>query len=332
MTGDVLRVGLVGAGMVSQFHVAGWQVCADAELRGIADPDIGRAQARALEAGGVPFFSALAGMAADIDLDAVDIVAPPHLHGALIGEALALGLHVMCQKPLAPTASEASAIVSGLPTEPRVMVHENWRWRAPYRVLKHALQTGILDAPEKFEFRVQSSGLVPAANGTFPAIERQPFFVGLQRFLVTELLVHHLDTLAFLFGPLTVLEARLDRRCDAIIGEDFADIRLMAGGIEGRLVGDCCVPGAQPLPNDRLILDDGASADIDGWSVRLSDNDIRSFDPSESYQRSYSDTIAHFARCIRMGDGFETTPEQAVAVLETVEEIYRLGADSWSSI
>jgi predicted dehydrogenase len=42
-----LRIGMIGAGMVTQHHLAAWSEIPDAEVVAIADPDRSRAEARA---------------------------------------------------------------------------------------------------------------------------------------------------------------------------------------------------------------------------------------------------------------------------------------------
>ena len=320
-----LRVGLVGAGMVSAYHIRGWQTCPGARLVAIADPDAARAMARAGEAG-VPAFETLGAMAAAMSLDAVDITSPVATHAALVREAAASGLAVMCQKPLAPSAADAAALIDDLATEARVMVHENWRWRGPYRALKAVLDGGLRDRVDGFTLDVASAGLLPDANGDRPALVRQPFMAQMPRLIVLELLIHHLDTLAFLFGPLTVEGALLERRSDAVVGEDHAAIRLSAGGLEGELVGDFCRPGAPAMPRDALTLAGGGGATLDGWQVSVGDRTIYATEADAGYQASYSDTIRHFVEQLRSGEPFETPPQTALQTLRLIEEIYALGA------
>ena len=189
-----LRVGLVGAGMVAEHHVRAWKASAGGELIAVCDPDPARASSRAALFGGRSYLD-LDEMLASEPLDALDIIAPASLHVPLILAGTDRNLAVMCQKPLAPTAAEASVLMDRLPAGARVMVHENWRWRAPYRALADALALGQVQPVVGFDFRVASSGLLRDADGRYPALERQPFFARLDRFLVIEVLVHHLDTL-----------------------------------------------------------------------------------------------------------------------------------------
>ncbi|MCR9121773.1 MAG: Gfo/Idh/MocA family oxidoreductase [Phyllobacteriaceae bacterium] len=319
MTG--LNVGLVGAGMVAEFHIEGWRRCPSAHIVGIADPDLSQAAARADQAG-VKAFPSLSDMRKACSLDAVDIVAPPIAHAALIGEAVATGLHVLCQKPLAPSFDAARAIVSDLPGSPRVMIHENWRWRAPYRALKAGLRSGAIAMPDRFAFSVESCGLIARDDGTYPALERQAFFASLDRFLVIELLVHHLDVLSFLLGPIAVNGARLCRRCPAVRAEDGAMIHLSAGGVPGVLTGDFCKPGAPERPTDHLVFEGDDRVEVQGWSAKRNRQLLASVDPVEGYLDSYARAIAHFVEALAEDKPFETPASTGVDLLELVETVY----------
>ncbi len=316
-----LRVGLIGAGMVSQYHLAGWADCPGARVVAIADPNPARATARAASLG-LPVYASLAEMRAAERLDAVDIVAPVGAHGALISEVVAAGLPVMCQKPLMPDAAAARRLLSGLPATARVMVHENWRWRRPYRLLKSALDDGRVANPGCFEMQVESSGLLPDALGHYPALVRQPFFADMDRLIVFELLIHHLDTLQFLFGPIEIVSATLAHRCPAVRGEDRAEIELRAGGVPGRLTGDFCVPSRPAMPEDRLRLDGNGGTCVTGWALKIPGTPVDAIDPHVGYQKSYTATIRHFVTCAKRGMPFETPAIDGERLLDIVEAIY----------
>lgn len=318
-----LRVGMVGAGMVSEYHIAGWLACPKAALVAIADPDLEKVDARGRLVPGARMFASLSEMLRGCDLDAVDIVTQPSTHGSLIAEAQAAGLHVMCQKPLAPDLVQAEKIAVALCPDTRVMVHENWRWRPQYRALRQALDTHRVPRPERFELRLESSGLLPDPQGCYPALQRQPFFADMPRFLVYEVLVHHLDTLSFLFGDVEIEAAELARHCRAIVGEDRADILLTAGGIPGRLLANFCVNDAPPLPSDSLFFNGTSEPIIEGWSLRISERENDSWGLN-GYQQSYTSTIQHFVECLETGAQFETSVGQTTEILKLVEKVYQL--------
>ena len=119
------------------------------------------------------------------------------------GSAAARGLAVLCQKPLAPTLAAAEALVAAVGGAVPLMVHENWRFRAYYRRLREWLDDGHGSATvRQVQLDFLSSGMIPDDDGKRPALVRQPFLAGLERLLVMEILIHHLDTLRFLLGEL----------------------------------------------------------------------------------------------------------------------------------
>lgn len=311
--------------MVAAHHLAGWAATGGARVTAIAEPDPVRRVGRA-DTHGIRGYATLAEMLAAETLDAVDIVAPVGAHAALVRDAVEVGLPVMCQKPLTPDLASADRLIAALPPGARVMLHENWRWRRPYRRLKAALSAGEVPVPAAIEMRAESAGLLADDTGRLPALERQPFFAGLERLIVFELLIHHLDVLGFLFGPVTVRDAVLTHRCPQVAGEDRAEIRLTAGPVEALLVGDFMVPGV-PVVRDRLRLGPGADWTIDGWTLCLPGRQSEAPDPETLYQESYTATIAHFVACLRSGAPFETDARHGRDLLAIVEEVYRAARD-----
>lgn len=312
-----LRVGLIGAGMVAQHHAIAWSRCENAALVAVADPDP-QAAAR-LSPGATVFHDSLTALLRETEVDAIDIATPVATHAPLVHEAVAAGLPVLCQKPLAPTVVEAERLVSDLPPEARVMLHENWRWRPTYRALKAHLAER--PKPDTFDFRCESSGLCLSQSGTYPALERQPFLAELDRLIVFELLGHHIDVLSFLFGPVEILSAQTQRRCPAVKGEDSARIELVAGGVTGWLTGDFAASEAPPRPRDTLALD-GRPVVID-WTLDTGGNERR-WNADDGYQKSYDACIAHFASGTLSGGSYETPVPHGVTLLRAIEEVYAL--------
>ena len=191
-----LRVGLVGAGWVTQHHLPGWQRLAGrAQVVAIADPSESRARERAREFGIEQVYTDAATMFDRAKLDAVDIAAPREAHADLVRLAADRGLAVLCQKPLAPTLAEARALVADVATRTRLMVHENWRFRPYYRQISDWLRSARIGRVVQAQMTVLSSGLIPDADGKLPVIVRQPFIATLDRALVMEVLIHQIDTL-----------------------------------------------------------------------------------------------------------------------------------------
>lgn len=103
----MIRVGLVGAGLHSLAHLEGYQGSRNVDLTAVCDVVPGRAEAIAEKFGIPNVCASLEDMAAKRLVDLVDIVTPPLSHRAVVGSALELGLHVICEKPLAIAVAEA---------------------------------------------------------------------------------------------------------------------------------------------------------------------------------------------------------------------------------
>ncbi|KHJ56068.1 oxidoreductase [Aureimonas altamirensis] len=324
-----LRIGLVGAGWVTQHHLQGWKrIADDAQVVAIADPCAVRARERA-HAFGIPaIFSDAGAMLAAGGLDAVDIAAPRAFHADLARLAASHGLPILCQKPLAPTLDEARRLIADIDGKVRLMVHENWRFRAYYRLAAEWLRAGRIGAVKAATLQLVTSGTVPDREGRYDALVRQPFLADEPRMLVAEVLIHHLDTLRMLLGPLTVAAAALSRSCEAIAGEDSAVIHLSTA--EGRGVGifaSFAAHGAATHQSDRLLLlGERGTIPLDGSVLTLSgaEEDTVTFDPQATYSDSYAAAIGHFVDCLRSGAPFETSSNDNLETLQLVEDCYRM--------
>lgn len=327
-----LRIAMVGAGWVTQYHLPAWQAMADrAEVVAICDPDSEAAHRRAREFGIPAVFQDAEAMLVGAGVDALDICAPRDFHAGLVRLGARHGLPVLCQKPLATDLDAAADLVAQVDGRVPLMVHENWRFRPYYRRLRDWIDEGLVGAIRHVELEFHSSGMIPDDRGVRPALERQPFFTTLDRLLVMEVLIHHLDTLRFLLGKMAVDTARLWRTNDEIRGEDVASIALhsMSGGATVFVSGNLAVHGAPPVPRDRLrIFGAHGVVSLDGGTLRFEGNETReeAFDLDASYRQSYAGAIGHFLDGLERGGRFETDARDNLMTLELVETIYRLSA------
>jgi UDP-N-acetylglucosamine 3-dehydrogenase len=105
-----LKVGVVGVGVMGSNHARVLAEMAGVQLAGVVDPDAKRRQFVARAVGCAEF--------GDLDaliqrgLDAVTIAAPTHLHHDIALKCIANGIHVLVEKPIAPTVEEGRTIVA----------------------------------------------------------------------------------------------------------------------------------------------------------------------------------------------------------------------------
>jgi myo-inositol 2-dehydrogenase/D-chiro-inositol 1-dehydrogenase len=106
-----MRVGVVGFGAWGKFHARGWRKVAGAELAGIVAHGDGSAAEAAAEFPDVAIHRSLAALL-DSGVEVADIVAPNHLHAAMVLAALEAGCHVVVEKPLATSTADLDRIVA----------------------------------------------------------------------------------------------------------------------------------------------------------------------------------------------------------------------------
>jgi UDP-N-acetylglucosamine 3-dehydrogenase len=107
--GRVLRVGVVGVGVMGSNHARVFAEIAGVELVGIADPDPSQRDFVSRALGCKAFADVKALLAAGVD--AVTIAAPTHLHQPIALACIRAGAHVLVEKPIASTAEEARDII-----------------------------------------------------------------------------------------------------------------------------------------------------------------------------------------------------------------------------
>ncbi len=107
--GRSLRVGVVGVGVMGSNHARVFAGLPGAELVAVADPDRKQADfvARTLGCKAVGDVAELL----DLNVDAVTIAAPTHLHHDIALACIARGVHVMVEKPIASSVEEGREII-----------------------------------------------------------------------------------------------------------------------------------------------------------------------------------------------------------------------------
>ena len=101
------RILLVGFGGMGHVHYVNMKRMDNAEIVGITGTEHDR---KAAEKTGLPFFLSITEGIQKLSPDAVDITTPTFLHKLHVMEALECGVDVICEKPLALSASDAAEI------------------------------------------------------------------------------------------------------------------------------------------------------------------------------------------------------------------------------
>jgi predicted dehydrogenase len=206
------------------------------------------------------------------------------------------------------------------------MVHENFRFRPHYATVKDWLDAGRIGRVRQARLTVRSSGFAPADGETPPILARQPYLRDFPRLLIFDALIHHLDVLRCLFGPLAVVSARLARINPDLAGEDVATVVLQ--GPEGLgivLDGNFSSPGYPVMPVDRLEAVGSRATllyDVTRLSIMGGAEPAVPFDPIGDYQVCFTEAIRRFVDGLRTGEPFPTDAADNLEVLRLMEACY----------
>ena len=323
---DRLRIGLAGAGAISQYHLIGWSEMSDARVVAICDIDEAKARAKGQAFDIANVYTDFRAMIEREKLDAVDIVTPVGTHAELTRLAADAGLHVSCQKPLTPTVREADELIAYVGERVRFMVHENYRFRPHYVTIREWLAQGRVGAITQARMTVRCQGMIEV-NGVPPfLLNRQPYLKDFARLLIFEVLIHNLDAMRVLLGPLEVVAAQVAKVNRALAGEDAAVVLLKgAGGLIAILDGNISAPGYGPLPTDRLEIMGTMGTliyDRDRLTMAGSDEPPMVFDLAKNYQVCFSAAVREFVNGIRTGRPFPTDRLDNLETLRLMEACY----------
>lgn len=218
----------IGAGYFAPFQYEAWTRIPEVTITALHNRS--EAPARSImQRFGVPrFYDDWRKMIDEEQPDFVDIITPPETHEDMCAYAAGRGVHIICQKPLAPTLEASRRIVDhARRAGVRFMVHENFRWQPWYREIKRIQGAGIIGDFSHLIFLMRTGdGWGPDAY-----LARQPFFREYPRLLIYETGVHFIDTFRFLLGEVETVFASVRRLNPAIRGEDAGHLVFtFAGG------------------------------------------------------------------------------------------------------
>jgi D-apiose dehydrogenase len=316
---DVLKGGIIGCGFFAERHIEAWRRIPEVEIAAAADPQLERAKRFAKRA-----YPSAEEMLGSERLDFVDIVTRVETHLPLLRLAVERKIPVICQKPVAPDWSTAIEMVEAAESAAvPLMIHENWRWQAWYRVAHEMIARGDIGGPIGYGFRTRTQDGI----GQQP-YQKQPYFRQARRLLIDETLVHHIDTARFLFGDIESIYAQASRRNPNVTAEDQAILVLsheegIHGWIDGHRFRDPDPDG--PAMGDAFLegelgtISIAATGDVYRDNVLAWKNDVCTGYRGDSVRA----TQAHFISCLKTGSSFESGGREYLKTFGAVEAAYR---------
>lgn len=332
-----IRVGLIGYGLAgAAFHAPLIHATAGLELAAIVTGNPGRReQARAAHPDSELIDSVDALWNAQTPVDLAIIATPNRTHVPLARAALAAGMHVVVDKPFAPTAADGRTLIDEARRRGRILsVYHNRRWDGDFLTVQRLLREGALGDPMRFESRFERWRPVP--TGAWRESGDPEDAGG----ILFDLGSHLIDQALVLFGRVKTVYAELDRRRPGMKIDDEAFLALThASGVRSHLLLSAMTgqPAARmrvlgtraayvkhgPDPQEAALRRSG-KLHVSGFHEdprdafgRLGAGDSVEEIPTEvgGYQRFYEGMVT----AIRTGSPPPVDPADAVAGLEIIE-------------
>jgi len=147
-----LRVGLVGAGYISEFHARAIQRVPNARIVGIADVVNSRAAGLASRFRIPKVFPTMEAMMNE-GVDVIHILTPPDTHAQLAIGALENGCHVLVEKPLAINAGEVDRIsAAAAAAQKSVCVNHSMLYDRFVSKALNLVRSGAIGIPLTFDY------------------------------------------------------------------------------------------------------------------------------------------------------------------------------------
>jgi predicted dehydrogenase len=166
----VLSGAIIGFGEVARRgHAPAYTASSEAKIIAVVDPTEERRRVARECLPGVATFSTIAELAAEAELDFVDICTPPALHGEPMLDALARGWNVLCEKPLLldPVELEKARGLARERGRAVVPVH-NWKYAPIIRQATKLLLSGAIGSLRHLEIETLRIHDCAAADPNHP--------------------------------------------------------------------------------------------------------------------------------------------------------------------
>lgn len=333
---EVLKGVGIGAGYFSPFQYEAWQRIPETRITAICNTKIEKAKPLMKKYKISHHYTDWREMIEKERPDFVDIITPPETHLEMCRFAADRGIHIVCQKPLAPTFEEAVELVNYVQGKNiRFMVHENWRFQPWYREIKKLVSRGAIGRMHTMNFRKRMGD----GWGDEAYLSRQPYFRDYPRLIVYENGIHFIDTFRYLAGEIKSVYAKLRKMNPVISGEDWAMVMFE---FESDVIGfwDASRYNEPNYPNPRYtfgeFLVEGHEGSIRLYSDgRLTVQNLGKKETDHHYIHKMVQfsgdcvyqTQKHFVDCLMSGDEFESNGQNYLRSLKVQEAVY-LSADS----
>lgn len=330
----VIKVGIIGCGTISRYHLRKTQELDDIEVVTAYNRSNKNREEFGREAG-LPansLYSDFSKMIKHPGLDAVINCLPNRLHSNVSVEAMERGLHVLCEKPMATSYAEAKAMVeSAKKNGVKLLIGLSRRWKGETRAAKQVVdQLGDIYYVKAGWMRRNG---IPGWGSQFTRKDMAgagPIY---------DIGVHALDTACWVmndFAPDQVLASSYTKHGPHRRGledwgtpnfDGYFDVEDLSSGTIKMKSGKTInfeVSWAAHVPKERFsvsLVGEDAGLDLETMMLHTTEEEEINTKVQWIQTDSYLDQMKHFADCIMNDVDPVTTPTQMLELQRMLDMI-----------
>jgi predicted dehydrogenase len=278
MADSTFGYGLIGCGWVASAHAWGVEAGAEQGVRlvAVSDLDLPRARELADRFNAAAVYQDYGDVLRRDDIAAVSVCVPDFLHRQVVIEAAEAGKHVLCEKPLAMSVSEADEMIAACEANGvKLGVIMNHRYAPDNIRTRHALTNGAIGNP-------LIGGVVHSSGLTGP-LDTSPWRGKINRAaggVLSTQAIHFLDLLLWFMGPVRSVQAMTDTLHWKL--QDHEDTAVLALRLTSGALATLTTTNGSPIMDDFT----GTRIEVhgtDGW-VALEGDVLRHFEGASGYK------------------------------------------------
>ena len=321
-----LQVAIVGCGAISELYYAPAlkeaSKHAPVKITALCDPSLSRL---GVLQESFPAAAAVSNVHELISLqpDLAIVASPPRFHSVQTNALLAAGAHVLCEKPMASSVSEAESMIKAAKDANRILAIGLFRRFFPaLQAIRSLLEDRVLGSPQSFDFSEGGAFNWPAASASF--FQKQYSQGG----VLLDLGVHVLDLVCWWFGE----PASFSYEDDAM-GNLEANSRLSLkypSGLSGvvRMSRDTPITNRYLIKFERGIVTwsvgDGNHLDVrvNGLPFHLNAELRKNSSNAASYHQSFVHQLLNLAAAASGLESVLVPGEEGIRSLRLIEACY----------
>lgn len=327
MSSAKLKFGLIGAGAIAQSYIQAFETTEIAQLVGVADVDLSRAQALAAKLG-CESFESYEAMLDKLDIDAAIVCTPPITHLDICHNILARKVHVLCEKPLSVNSESAKLMLQAAKNAGVILtMASKFRYVEDVIHAKQIVSSGILGEIVLFE---------NAFTGRVDMSQRwnsQPKISG--GGVLIDNGTHSVDIMRYFLGNLSEIQVVEGKRIQNLAVEDTVQIFVKSEiGVRGNI--DLSWSISKDLESYIRIYGSQGTISV-GWKEskyrQAGSNEWTVFGKGYNKVQAFRSQIENFTRAIKGEEELLITAEDGLASVEAIESAYAaMRKTSWTPI